>query len=251
MKVAHDLKVQHKCHECTFRAAKFFCDLPEEQLHEFEKIKISTSFPKNATMFVEGQPSAGIHLLCQGRVKLSTNSRSGKSLILRIAGPGEILGLSAALSDGQHEATAETIESCQVNFVRRDEFIRFIKTNPAAAFSVIEQLNYKYRTAYVQIRSLGLSACVADKLAALMLDWASRVPSLNGDARINVPFSHEEIAEMIGTSRETVTRLLRDFRDRELITLKRSDLHILDKHLLEASIGTSRDRVKPVFIREV
>ncbi|MEP7076344.1 MAG: Crp/Fnr family transcriptional regulator [Acidobacteriota bacterium] len=238
MKVAAGLKVQHKCLECTFRGEKFFCNIPEEQLHEFEKIKISTAFRKHGTMFIEGQPSTGIHLLCQGRVKLSTNSRSGKALILRIAEPGEILGLSAALSDGLHEATAEAIEDCQVNFVRRDEFIRFIKNNPAAAFSAIEQLNHKYHTAYAQVRSLGLSACVADKLAALMLGWASHVPSLNGDVHINVPFSHEEIGEMIGTSRETITRLLKDFRDRELITLKRSDLHILDKHLLEASIGT-------------
>jgi len=238
MKVPHDLKLQHKCLDCAFKNSGFFCSLPPEQIAAFDAIKITTSFSKGATLFIEGQPSTGIHMVCQGRFKLSTNSRNGKALILRISEPGELLGLSAALSDSPHEATAEAIEPCQVNFVRRNDFIRFIKTNAEAAFSAIEQLNQKYRTAHTQIRSLGLSACVADKLAALLLGWAKNVHSDNGDAHLNEPFSHEEIAEMIGTTRETVTRLFKEFRERELITIKRSDLHILDKKLLAASIGT-------------
>lgn len=238
MKITHDLTVQHKCSECRLRNQGFFCDLSPELLRTFDSIKITTSYPKHSTLFIEGQPSTGVHLLCQGRVKLSTNSRNGKALILRIAEPGELLGLSPALSDSLHEVTAEAIEPCQINFVRRGDFIRFIKGNAEAGFRVIEQLNRKYRAAHAQARSLGLSGCVADKLAALLLDWAGHVDSDNGDAHIHVPFSHEEIGEMIGTTRETVTRLLKDFRVRELISVERSHLHIIDTRQLEASIGT-------------
>ena len=247
MKITHDFKPQHKCLECAFRNDKFFCALPPEQLTSFAAIKITTVYKKNSALFIEGQPSTGVHMLCQGRVKLSTNSRNGKALILRIAEAGEVLGLSAALANGQHGATAEAIEPCQVDFVQRGEFIRFIKANPEAGFKAIEQLNHKYQTAHAQIRSLGLSGCVADKLAALMLEWANHEQSVNGGVHIKVPFSHEEIGEMIGTSRETVTRLLKDFRLRELITFKRSNLQIFDTQLLEASIGTKRSPIEHTY----
>lgn len=247
MKITHDLKAQHKCLECTLRTDKYFCTLPSEQLKSFAAVKITTVYAKNSTLFIEGQPSTGVHMLCQGRVKLSTNSRNGKALILRIAEAGEVLGLSAALSDGQYGATAEAIEPCQVDFVQRADFIRFIKTNTEAGFRAIEQLNHKYQTAHAQIRSLGLSGCVADKLAALLLEWATHEQQVNGAVRMKVPFSHEEIGEMIGTSRETVTRLLKDFRLRELITFKRSDLHIFDTSVLEASIGTKRLPIEQAY----
>ena len=244
MKIPHTLKPQHKCLECSFHDDNYFCFLPQEQLRSFAAIKITTVYAKGSTLFIEGQPSAGVHMLCQGRVKLSTNSRNGKALILRIAEAGEVLGLSAALAHAQYGATAEAIEPCQVDFVQRADFIRFIRTNSEAGFRVIEQLNHKYQTAYGQIRSLGLSSCVADKLAALLLEWATHEQAVNGAVRMKVPFSHEEIGEMIGTSRETVTRLLKDFRLRQLINLKRSDLHILDTRLLEASIGTKRGPIQ-------
>jgi CRP/FNR family transcriptional regulator len=239
MKTIHHQIPKQKCRDCAFKTDSFFCDLPNDAFEAFEAVKITTSYPKGANLFIEGQPSSGVALICQGRVKLSTNSRSGKALILRIAEPGELLGLSAALSDDLHEATAEAIEPCQINFVRRSDFVRLIKTSPEAGLNVIKQLNKKYRTAYGQIRSLGLSACVAEKLASLLLDWADSAPPANGDGiRLKIPFSHEEIAEMIGTTRETVTRMLKEFKTRKWITLKRSELHILDRTTLEASIGT-------------
>src|ERR1700758_873338 len=111
------------------RAEHIFCDLPPAALQSFESIKYATAYPKGAVLFVEGQAPRGIFVLCKGRVKLSISSSDGKTLILKIAEAGEVLGLSAAVSGKPYELTAETIDPCQVDFVKREEFLCFLKDN--------------------------------------------------------------------------------------------------------------------------
>jgi len=219
------------------RRENFFCHVSQPILKIFESLKITNAYPKGATIFIEGQPANGIYMLCQGRVKLSTCSRDGKVIILRIVEAGEILGLSATVSELNYEATAEVLDPCQVNFVRKDDFLRFLAQNPEACFSALKQLSYKYHKAYVQIRSIGLSHTATDKLAKLLLEWGETNSTGIGSIHLRIFYTHEEISEMIGTSRETVTRIFKDFKDRKLITFKGSDLIILDQEELKATIG--------------
>ena len=237
MKGLDNFKIRHKCHECDLRAESFFCHFSDPCLQIFESLKITNGYPKGSTLFMEGQPSNGVYMLCQGRIKLSACSREGKVIILRVAEAGEVLGLNETVSDSAYEATAEVLENCQVNFVRKDDFLRFLKQNAEACFSAVKHLSYKYHTAYVQVRSLGLSHSASDKLAKLLLEWCRTNRNGNISVHLKIPYTHEEIAEMIGTSRETVTRLLKDFKDRNLITLKGSDLIIHDPDRLDATIG--------------
>lgn len=239
MRVLNNLKIQHKCADCSVTSEGFFCDLQESTLQNFESLKISNVYPRGSVLFIEGQPSSGVYILCQGRVKLSTCSREGKIIILQIAEPGEVLGLSAVVSDSVYEATAEVVEPCQVNFVRKADFLRFLQQNTDACLSAVRQLSHNYQTAHLQICSLGLSNSVADKLAKLFLGWCNANCNRheNGTVRLKISYTHEEIAEMIGTSRETVSRLLKTFRERKLITLKGSDLIIHDKKRLEMIVG--------------
>jgi CRP/FNR family transcriptional regulator len=237
MKAFNNFKIQHKCLECNLRSANFFCNLSQSSLETFESLTITSAYPKGATLFMEGHQSNGIYMLCQGRVKLSTCSRDGKVIILRVAQPGEVLGLSATVSDLNYEATAEVLEPCQVNFVRKEDFLNFLANNTEACFSAIKKISDKYHTAYIQVRSFGLSHTAADKLAKLLLEWAKTNSNGNGGIHLKISYTHEEIAEMIGSSRETVTRILKDFKDRKLITLKGSDLIIHDQKKLDATIG--------------
>lgn len=237
MKVLHNLRIQSKCLDCGLRSGSFFCDLPQSVRQIFESLKITNTYPKGTTFFNEGQPAHGIYMLCQGRVKLSTCSKDGKVIILRIAEAGEILGLSATISDMCYEATAEVLEPCQVNFVRKQDFVRFLQQNPEASLSAARQLSRTYHKAYSQIRSFGLSHCAGDRLAKLLLEWCEAGHNGNGDGKIHlkVSFTHEEIAEMIGTSRETVSRLFKDFKEKKLISLKGSDLIVHDREKLQMS----------------
>jgi CRP/FNR family transcriptional regulator len=237
MKSFNNIKAQHQCLECEMRSDQYFCNLPDVTLKIFESLKITNAYPQGSTLFIEGQPSNGIYMLCKGRVKLSTSSPDGKIIILRIAEAGEVLGLSATVSNSNYETTAEVIESCQVNFVRKDDFLNFLQHHAEACLSAVKQLSNSYNTAFVQICSLALSNSVADKLAKLFLGWCKPNHENNGSVHLKISYTHEEMAEMIGTSRETVSRLLKEFKERKLITLKGSDLVIPDKKKLEASIG--------------
>jgi CRP/FNR family transcriptional regulator len=232
------LKVQHKCDQCEFQKDSFFCNLRETNLKILESLKITNAYPKGSTLFMQGQPSNGVFLLCQGKVKLSTASRDGKVVILHIAGPGEILGLSSAISDSEHIATADVIEPCQVNFVRNKDFLNFIETNSEACLGAAKQLSANYHTAYLQICSLGLSNSVADKLAMFFLAYCETAADDPDGAHVTIDYTHREIAQMIGTTRETVTRLLKDFKKRHLITITGSDIYIHNKDELESTIGT-------------
>lgn len=245
MKVLNNFNIQHKCTDCTLRSEGYFCKLSQSALQAFESRKITSAYPKGTTLFIEGQPSNGVFMLCQGRVKLSSCSRDGRIIILRIAEAGEVLGLSATVSDSEYQATAEVLEPCQVNFVRKNDFMQFLEQNPEASMSAVRQLSYNYHTANNQIFSLGLSNSVSDKLAKLFLSWCETNGKSNGNGKGNgnghihlkISYTHEEIAEMIGASRETVTRLLRVFREKNLITLKGSDLVVLDKKQLETTVN--------------
>ncbi len=197
-------------------------------------------------LFVEGQASTGAYMLCQGRVKLSTCSQDGRVIIIGIAEPGDMVGLSATLDGMEYEITAEVIELCQVNYVPRCELVGFLAENPQACLSAARQLSRSYQTAYRQICALGMSDSVAGKLAKLFLAWSGNGNGATGRVQLKNFYTHEEIAEMIGSSRETVTRALKYFREHDLISLKGSDLVIHDRQRLREVIKTRRSTISAV-----
>jgi CRP/FNR family cyclic AMP-dependent transcriptional regulator len=223
----YGMEIVESCLTCKLRADRIFCDLPATALHAFESIKYATAYPQGAVLFVEGQMPRGIFVLCKGSVKLSINSPNGRTMIVKLAEPGEVLGLSATISGKPYEVTAETIDPCQVNFVKRDDFLRFLKDDVEACFKVAEQLSDKYHTACQEVRSLGLSHSASEKLANLLLEWSCKNgESAKAEPRLKLRLTHEEIAQMIGTSRETVTRLFAEMKRRQIVQSKGSTLLI-------------------------
>jgi len=227
MLTPYGMEIVESCITCKLRSDRIFCDLPPTALEAFENIKYATAYPQGAVLFVEGQLPRGIFVLCKGSVKLSINSPSGRTIIVKLAEAGEVLGLSATISGKPYEVTAETIDPCQVNFVKRDDFLRFLKDDVEACFKVAEQLSEKYHNACKEAGSLGLSHSAAEKLAKLLLEWSSRNgEGTKSEPRLKLRLTHEEIAQMIGTSRETVTRLFAEMKKRQIVQSKGSTLVI-------------------------
>ena len=224
------------CLTCPMRSDSFFCGLPMSALEDFNKIKYTAAYPQNSVLFVEGQMPRGIYMLYKGRVKMSATSRDGKTLILKIAQPGEVLGLHATVSGSPYETTAETGQPCQLNFVKREDFLRFLQTHGDACLQAAQHLSKDCNSAYQQIRSLGLSHSVPERLARLLLEWSIGSNS-NVDSKVKLSLTHDEISQIIGTSRETVTRTLAEFRRRRFAILKGSTLTIQNKPALER-LGT-------------
>jgi CRP/FNR family transcriptional regulator, cyclic AMP receptor protein len=233
MKGPYGLELSDGCKTCNVRGEGFFCQLPAAAVKDFDTIKSTATYPKGALLFVEKQESRGVYVLCQGEVKLSISSADGKTLIMRIARAGELLGLMAAMAELPYEVTAETSHPCQVAFVRRDDFLRFLAKHPEASQHVVRQMSSQYRGACEQLHTIGLSTSAQEKLARLLLSWTDGIHQTKEGTRIKLPLTHEEIAEFIGTTRETVTRTLSDFKERHLVTIQGSTLMIPNRAALE------------------
>ena len=236
----YGMDIVDSCLTCKLRADRIFCNLPLPVLQTFESIKFTSAYPAGAVLFVEGQQPRGIFVLCKGRVKLSIGASSGKTLIVKIADPGEILGSSATVSGKPYEMTAQTIDPCQISFVKRSDFLSFLRQNSDACFRLAEQLSEKYHNACKEIRWLGLSHSAAEKLARLLLEWSCK----NGDAlrsevRIKIGLTHEEIAQMIGTSRETVSRLFAEMKKRQILQSDGATVVIRNQAALRALLNNN------------
>jgi CRP/FNR family transcriptional regulator, cyclic AMP receptor protein len=238
MSSPYGLQITESCLICQLRNSSFFCNLPKPALEALNKVKFASAFPQAAVLFVEGQSPRGVYIVCSGRVKLSTTSRDGKTLILRIAQSGEILGLHAAVAGSPYELTAETMQPCQLDFIKREDFLKFLEAHSDACMKAAQHLSHNCQSAYEMIRSLGLSHSVSEKLARLLLEWATDGDLTKDGIRIKVALTHEEIAQLIGTSRETVTRVLGEFRDKNVAQLQGSTLLIRDKGALERLVGS-------------
>ena len=179
-------------------------------------------YPKGGMFFLEGQSATGVFLLRTGRVKESMVSKKGKTAIVRVVGPGVILGLSAVLTGAPHDSTAETLEPTHADFVRKAPFLHLLKTSGQLGQMVASQLSRNCKEAYTAIRCLGLSGSVAERLARLLLQWAEcPLPNQNGDTgklRFRVTLTHEEISQFVGSTRETMSRILGQLREKKWIT---------------------------------
>jgi CRP/FNR family transcriptional regulator len=192
-----------------------------------------TLYPPNATLLMEGQFPRGIYIACSGRSKLSLTARDGKTIILKIAGNRDLLGLSAVVSGRPSLITVTTIELCQIKFVERESFLHLIEQDSHAALECAALLAREAMTAFDDVYDLLLARSSTEKLARLLLSWVSDV-SHNRELRINTEFTHEEIAQMIGSSRETVTRLFSVMKKKDLIRLEGETLVIPNRIALQA-----------------
>lgn len=225
------------CLTCKWRSDRFFCNLDQTALKAFDDLAFTNVYPEGAVLFAEAQPPRGIFLLCRGSAKLSISAGDGKTLITHIAQQGEVLGIASAFTGNPYKSTAETLEPTQVNFVRREDFLRFVQQYQDACVKAARQLSLECESDADHIRALGLSHSAAEKLAHLLLSWcAQRGKETEGGTRIQLLMTHEDISQLIGTSRETVTRLLKEFRDKKIIAIRGSALTVLNKAALDALV---------------
>lgn len=235
MRAPYGLNILDNCLTCPVREEHLFCNLPVPALQKLNEIKSTAMYPKSAMLFIEGQQPRGVFVLCAGKVKLSTSSSEGKTIITKISDAGDVLGLNATISNRPYEVTAEMIEPGQANFITRDALMHFLREHGEVAVRVAEQLSRNYYTAYEEIRTLGLTSSPSERFAKLLLEWSGR--GKNGDAlQVKVTLTHEEIGQIIGTTRETVSRLFSEFKKRQLVQLKGATLVIRNKGALEKMI---------------
>jgi CRP/FNR family transcriptional regulator len=202
-------------------------------MNEFSALGHLTLYPANATLVETGKIPRGVYIACAGRSKLSVEARDGKTIILKIAGDRQILGLSAVISGGPSLITVTTIELCQIKFIERESFLRLLEHNRPAALACAVLLAREATASFDDVHDLLLARSSTEKLVRLLLSWVAGEPR-NRELRVPTEFTHEEMAQMIGSSRETVTRLLSDMKRKDLIRLEGATLVIPNRIALQA-----------------
>jgi CRP/FNR family cyclic AMP-dependent transcriptional regulator len=232
MPTPYGLAIPDSCVTCRLRTESFFCSLPASVLREFEKLKASTLLPKGAVLFVEGQIPRGMFMLCQGEVKLSTTASDGRPVILKVALSGEILGLSSCVSGVPYIVTAEAHTPCQTSFVKRQDFLRFLQQHGEACLQAARQLSVEHKHAVGAIRTLGRDHQANEKFAKFLLTLDEE-----GTNRLTLTLTHSEISEVLGISRETVTRAFADFKSAKWIAVDGPSISICNREALQRLIA--------------
>lgn len=214
------------CSGCTHRADHAFCNLPPAALKKLDEFSYAVTYPQRVTLFSEDQPCRGVFILCDGKAKV-TASRAGKPLMLRIATAGQVLGLSAAMSGGNYELSAETLARSTVRFIKRDDFLELLHASNDALNNVLHILSLEYQQVIESLRNLGLRNTATARVAQLLLNICAEETS----ARFLL--TQEQIAQMTATTRETVTRLMVQLRKAQVISIRGSSLTIRNRTALE------------------
>jgi len=196
-----------------------FCALDLEAYADFESISVASELPCGSVLFLENTPGIQAFILHSGRVKLSCTSRHDRTLLLKVAVPGDILGLSAVVSGSCYEVTAKTICPTILRSVPGDRFRSFLAKHGEASLLAAQLLSEAYRVAFTDVRRLALSESSAARLAGVLLEWGTAESIGKPEMRLTMALTHEELANLVGCARETVTRLLGQFRRQKLIAV--------------------------------
>ena len=218
----------------SFRlTSQAFGNLQGETRARFEAIGMQASFARGENLFAEGQQQQHVFVVCSGRIKISVSSREGKTIILRIAGQGDILGLSAALAGSAHDVTAAALENCTVKALRVKDFLALLQNHVEAAMEATRCVLHEYKVVFNDVCRLALPSTVAGRLANLLLEWCTAGPVQSARRQVTMALTQEEIAGMTGTSRETVSRVLQQFQRDKFICIKGTSLTVLQPEALE------------------
>jgi CRP/FNR family transcriptional regulator, cyclic AMP receptor protein len=234
MRTPYGLEIIESCMGCPASREGFFCRFSQDVLRSVDAVSHHTIMPAGAVLFVEGQTPRGVFVLCSGKVKLSTTSKEGKVLILKQAEAGEALGLSAAISGTNYVMTAEAASPCQLDFISRQDLMSLLQRESEVGVHAAQWLSREFQGTYRDIHDLVLARSSSGKLARLLLSCAPQGVSGSEEFHLRSAMTHEEMAQRIGSSRETVTRLLSHLKKKRLIRLEGATLVIRDRNGLEA-----------------
>ncbi|MBZ5647442.1 MAG: Crp/Fnr family transcriptional regulator [Acidobacteriia bacterium] len=209
---------------------------------ELRAISHTIPYPARTVVFVEGQAPPGVFILRRGQVKLSLRDFDGETLILKVAHPGEVLALSDAVSGKNCQLRAETLGPCEIDFVEREHFLHFVQAHEEICLLVAMELSNTFMSTNHWMGSLVLARWVAPKVAYLLLDWARASGETRQPVHLELLLTYEEIGQMVGAARETVSRVLSDFQKKRLIRLHGSSLLILDRASLAAIVKAGRKK---------
>ena len=216
----------------TLRKSEIFESFSALELGKLLGILEEMELPKHNVLFSPGDPCDAIFFIESGRVRVTRLSPEGKTVILALLGPGDLIG-EAAWESGEHDNYAETLEESNIYHIDREAFQNLIRENPEFGLRLLQVLGGRLKQAQARIEDLVFRQ-VPSRIARLLISLAENHGKVTPDGiKVEFPLTHQEIADMVGSSRVTVTQILNKFRSSNWIDIKSKRVTIHDINALE------------------
>ena len=204
-----------------------FKNADQETIETIGKLLKLRSYPKGSNVFLEDKKAFGICFLITGSVKLTKSDSFGKELILKLVSEGSVFGEVVLFNGGNYPATALTLQDSKIAILYNEDLEKQIRVNPQLALNLIKILSLRLRKAQEKIKELALMD-TKRRLYNLLIRWSSEGRMFNGKIVIENNLTQQEIADLIGTTRETVTRTLKELKDSDVLKLEKGKILILN-----------------------
>ncbi|MBI4212501.1 MAG: Crp/Fnr family transcriptional regulator [Deltaproteobacteria bacterium] len=230
-------RLQTTCSKCTTRGQSVFCDLNDQHLRELDTAKTTNQYKMRQVIFYEGNNPTGLYCIATGKVKIYKSDANGHQQIVRLAGSGDILGYRCLLGNEPYSATAETIEDSQICFVDKKTFFHLLETHPATAFNVMRTLSRDLGRAE-ELETNLVHKNVRERLAELLLVFKERFGKKDSKGvKLDISLTREELAQLVGTTQESVIRLITEFKNDGLIEVNGREVTLLNINRLTDTAG--------------
>lgn len=225
------------CGTCLRRSHGVFQALDSEALRHLDSRKVVQTFPRGQRIFHEGGPPLAFHCIHTGHVRLSKSVPHSDEVVVRIAGPGEEIGISSLLTGEPYEVTAEAIEDAVVCTIARQTLDELLEANPSLAGEILSTLARELRASEETTVEFAQRR-VPQRLAHLLLNLVPRpTEGASGDGQARIGVRRTDMARMIGASPETISRLLHRLQAKGIVRLTRTEVELVDLCALEGIAG--------------
>lgn len=205
-----------------------FSGLTREELESFAELARERSYPRGSVILFENDPGDSLLVVRSGRVKVVLIGEDGREVILAVLGVGQHFGELALIDEQPRSAHVIAMEDSMLIVLRREDFRKRVESSPTVAWSLLAELSRRLRRADDKIGGLVLLD-VPGRIARLLLDFAEE----SGNDQIEKALTHQTIAQMIGASRETVSRAMKDFQEAGWINVERRRISLANRPALE------------------
>ncbi|WP_366921972.1 Crp/Fnr family transcriptional regulator [Metallumcola ferriviriculae] len=217
----------------VLRQIHVFAGLNDEELDQLAAIVLFRPYRKGMFIFMESEPGDALFFVQQGRIKLSKTLADGREHILHFVGEGQIFAEVLLFDDGPYPATAEVMTDATIGIIRNKDLDIFLRTHPDTSLKILKVMSRRLRKAQMQIRDLALKDTFGRLMSTLVKLAGEYGKETEEGLLIDISLSQQELANMIGASRETVSRSLNDLKKSNVIDFNRQCILIKNMEKLK------------------
>lgn len=228
----HDKSHKHvTCENCLAKHSSLFKSFCDVEVDDLNVVKSCAHFKKNQPLFNEGNVPRGVYCLNKGKVKIFSRGEEGKEQIIHVAREGEIVGFRAMFSEEPYKVTASALEESSICFISKADFLSLVDSNVTLRNGIMKELSTELANRVAYITNMAQKSVRGRLAFALIL-----LEEIYTGEMINL--TREDLANFVGTATETLIRLLKDFKDEEIIQTHGRKIEILDHDALISISGT-------------